>query len=917
MKLHNFISQKSLTALACFMCLSAHAETTTTEPAGYGEYWVHNRGGNLYQSVQIIKDYTFTDALQQPHPNRGQWPSYQYQLGIHAGVSYTQAEGCDTPIDVELFWFYMGSKAKLATNGDLTLRLYVSHTTGEPCDFAIESKGTLTLAHGVNPGDGSERSASYSVMFLSSLLKEESADGEITRPTMAFQNLNLHTTHANVSKGANYYVETESMNLHEGENTLSLRASLQMLDNGNKLSSADGFENVVVDKNTKEGEAATEIFMTNLDKNADFSIAGNLGIKNGSKVESDVDLNLKNVVSENGGTVHTDKTLGLKEYAVDTDIEANGIKLNGSNAVTISGGSMAAGDEQKQTELTVKEGESMFVSGVKMNKVEGTTFTKTAGGDLLVDGMNADDTEGSALVLEGGRLIGSGYVGDFTAKNGTAVHVDAVKTRAGEFTTLHTGDYTMQAGSSTVIDLGRPNMCDRVVVHGDADVTQSTLTINLACDEEAITLGSRYLVLENTTGTTTGLFGSLAGYTFRYVSPIQEPEGNNIYLTFDVAYNPIDPEERFWDVMDEEKFGESNGGTLDEIEDKISESETVGEFTDKAKDFYHSNSAMACMMTSLLQGTADHIRNVRGSVTNRDTYTQEGRIMRLESDGKSPYDPQSYALWVLPHATYLNVDDDDGLRGFNRRAWGATMGVDRRFTPRFMAGLSLGYEAAEDRAHTLRNDHDSRYVDVYGMYSSGDWQHAFTLGVGMHDIETNRNFHVADNAYHANGETDALTFNFSYEVSRQFRLSSTSSWAPVFSAELTYAEIDAFSEKGIDNAGLQLDKQDALHATLGLGARYMKNFVLFAYAPHATWWVQAMVNLHLGDQESDINAHFQANPNAPFTLHAIERDKVGLGLDVGVNVPLNRSWDVYGSMGSDLRPGSSEVHVNVGVRYNF
>ena len=251
------------------------------------------------------------------------------------------------------------------------------------------------------------------------------------------------------------------------------------------------------------------------------------------------------------------------------------------------------------------------------------------------------------------------------------------------------------------------------------------------------------------------------------------------------------------------------------------------------------------------------------------------------------------------------------------------LGVDRSLTPELLLGLSCGYEYSKiNIMGAQKSTGDNYYLDLYGRVNKGRWAHSFSVGVGMHELMHKRNVGVAGLAPFAGGtkgDISGMSLNLSYEAAVNFRVSERATLAPVFSIDTTAAWLSGYTETGMGNAGLSVNRQDAWSTVLGLGARYSYEFRALSRRTRkrSVLTAQVMLTLDAADQGSSVKAHFIGAPGYDFTQNGPSRDRVGGLLSVGLDLPVTDSWSGFGGVSYELRNDYRSVDGHIGVRHSF
>lgn len=325
---------------------------------------------------------------------------------------------------------------------------------------------------------------------------------------------------------------------------------------------------------------------------------------------------------------------------------------------------------------------------------------------------------------------------------------------------------------------------------------------------------------------------------------------------------------------------------------------------------------LTTMMSSMLAGNVNHLRNLRSSM---GTGTYAISVTPDAKGGMISHGRSNTEVWVTPTAGYNKANGDSNAPGFSRSSWGAMMGAERSINANTMLGISLGYDYARTEVLGATDETDTYNIDLYGTYRNGAWLNRASFGIGFHDFTNDRFVTVGDHFAHmSRGDANGTSLNFAYELSYTFQLDAKSTIAPLFTVESSLGWIGSYSEKGdIGNAGLHLDRQDAWATILGLGGRYTRDFNVMSSAPSARFEAMALMTFDVGDQGAPLTASFMGAPGRNFTVNPAANNRIGALIGAGATVPFNERLSAFGGTSFEFRSGTRDFTANIGVRYSF
>lgn len=539
-------------------------------------------------------------------------------------------------------------------------------------------------------------------------------------------------------------------------------------------------------------------------------------------------------------------------------------------------------------------------------------------GRLEVNGTIAS----KVTMTTGTTLNGTGTLGDVTGAADSSIYVGAAA-ESSDIATLTVGQYSAH-GADLLLDVTNAGADTLVVTAGAADVSADTLKLHFEGDESAVAEQTRHTIVDaqGTGVVVSGDYGLRIEHNMDTRNAHTVNEGGDVILVLSKNHKGADKNGNQQSVSDALRDIERAGiatGELAQVLTALAHTTSEGQAL-AALDSLGGVSNTA-LMSSVLEGALDHTRNLR-------QMAGQNGATRIELKGSDEccrryHTTPATELWFAPTAGYTRISGAEGVPSFGRQGYGAMLGVDRSLTPELLLGLSCGYEYSKiNITGAQKSTGDNYYLDLYGRVNKGRWAHSFSVGVGVHELMHKRNVGVAGLAPFAGGtkgDISGMSLNLSYEAAVNFRVSDRATLAPVFTIDSTAAWLDSYTETGMGNAGLSVNRQDAWSTVLGLGARYSYEFRALTNrtSKRSVLTAQAMLTLDTADQGSSVKAHFIGAPGYDFTQNGPSRDRVGGLLSVGVDLPVTDSWSGFGGVSYELRNDYRSVDGHIGVRYSF
>ena len=627
-----------------------------------------------------------------------------------------------------------------------------------------------------------------------------------------------------------------------------------------------------------------------------------------------------------------------------TLVIASGMTRVGSTRLLITGTEGGAAVSYDSTldvraDLTLKTlSDTTWTTAAQLLGAAGTTLSKQ-GASALILNSNAPNfataislNEGrlevngriaSAVTMSTGTTLnGSGTLGDVTGASGSSIVVGAAEPSSST-ETLTVGQYDAH-GADLLLDVTNAGADKLVVTAGAADVSADTLKLHFAGDESAVAEQTRHTIVEaqGTGIAVSGDYGLRIEHNMDTRNAHTVNEGGDVILVLSKNHKGADKNGNRQSVSDALRDIERAGiatGELAQVLTALAHTTSEGQALAALDSLGGVNNT--ALMSSVLEGALDHTRNLR-------QMAGQNGATRIELKGSDEccrryHTTPATELWFAPTAGYTRISGAEGVPTFGRQGYGAMLGVDRSLTPELLLGLSCGYEYSKiNITGAQKSTGDNYYLDLYGRVNKGRWAHSFSVGVGMHELMHKRNVGVAGLAPFAGatkGDISGMSLNLSYEAAVNFRVSERATLAPVFSIDTTAAWLSGYTETGMGNAGLSVNRQDAWSTVLGLGARYSYEFRALSRRTRksSVLTAQVMLTLDAADQGSSVKAHFIGAPGYDFTQNGPSRDRVGGLLSVGLDLPVTDSWSGFGGVSYELRNDYRSVDGHIGVRHSF
>lgn len=311
-----------------------------------------------------------------------------------------------------------------------------------------------------------------------------------------------------------------------------------------------------------------------------------------------------------------------------------------------------------------------------------------------------------------------------------------------------------------------------------------------------------------------------------------------------------------------------------------------------------SANAVTAVQQSLLDSTGHHMDILRSHIRPAHcNYGKMGAEMPQQRNG----------LWMVYEGGYDRIKGDST---YKRYANGLLMGLDRQLNCNATLGVAFGYEHSNARQTPFKATDDTYFIDLYSAVRTGCYNHKFTVGVGLHDIDTTSggNMLTMGNS----GSMDTHTINAGYELSRDFRICDRSFYTPFLTVNYAYVDGGDIRENGAYARQINYDSMNLLQA--GLGVAYHRTFRALPSQHDGTFGLSLAGVAEFSERHPDATINDMAWGGK---AKGNERKAFFGQLGMTLNIPMSDRTDMvagaYGRLGQDR----SSVTGNVGLRYAF
>lgn len=284
---------------------------------------------------------------------------------------------------------------------------------------------------------------------------------------------------------------------------------------------------------------------------------------------------------------------------------------------------------------------------------------------------------------------------------------------------------------------------------------------------------------------------------------------------------------------------------------------------------------------------------------------------------QAPSSPLSWGLWMQGYGSLGERRASDISSKYDYNTAGIVLGFDKKRTPSFLLGGTLGYSYTKLDMKDLNEDSkiDSYQASVYGIFKQNAFYVSGIAAYGYNRYDTNRGIAFADisrsTSTNYNGHLLSGYLEGGYKLITKYV-----DIIPMAFLQHSYLNRDGFSEDDAGNIGLDVGSEHYQSFIGSLGVRMKKSYAV-CMGGTITPELRIRWDHEFFDDDYTVNARFLGSSASAFTAtsDAFDRDRlaagVGINWQIKNNVSLNLSYDGYFS-------GDTTQHAGmVGFRYAF
>jgi outer membrane autotransporter protein len=591
--------------------------------------------------------------------------------------------------------------------------------------------------------------------------------------------------------------------------------------------------------------------------------------------------------------------------------------IEGTGTIDLGGNNLSAGANNRSTTFSgviSGTGGSLVKTGTGTLTLSGantyTGGTTVNGGSLLVTGSLAS----GVTIGSSGSLGGTGSITGNVVNNGTL----SPGTSIGTLTVA--GNYTQAAGSTYQVEINPAGQSDRLNVTGTATISGGTVSVVAGSGSYA--RNTSYTIL-NATGGVTGTYSGVTS-NLAFLSPTLRYDANNVFLDLILANNAF---ERGAQTGNQR----SVGAVLDQAA-----SFATGDFSNVINAIANLDTTQgpraldaiggqnySGFSTASVQSAQVFMTNFANQVGGGNSSGTGGRVALAEACDVAcdASDPSRWGAWGGGLGSFGTVAGDANSFGVTYSLGGFAAGLDHRFSPRFLAGVTAGYTSANLYTQNMPGRGTSGTVQfgVYGSFTEGALYLDALAGYARSDNAMTRPIQIPGLAARtAQSQTTANQFFGQLEGGYRIELDDSvgAFVTPFARLQASTSTQAAFSEWGADSLNLNVAAQTTNSLRSVFGAQIGAGL-------DAGWRDKLNLVLRLGwahehaDTNRPVTASFAGAPALSFTTAGAAAPRDGAIIGLAANTAVADATSVYFRYDGDMAGGNTSHILSAGLRMTW
>jgi autotransporter-associated beta strand protein len=640
------------------------------------------------------------------------------------------------------------------------------------------------------------------------------------------------------------------------------------------------------------------------------TLNGTFSIENGSVLYTVAGATSTGTDIENNGGANTpvvsDYTINQSVITRDQENTVNSLIFEDDGKLAVEAGGKL---EISSGKLTVSEGSNSTVSG-GMLTASSTDLVKDGAGQLNleneVDVTNDAKVEDGLLAIKGDGILkaknlivqsGGTLGGDGTAQADVQVF-GTLATGNSPGTLNITGDLTLDAGSTTEIEIESLSNYDQTIATGNISLNGTLTATNWG--NGSIQVGDKYDVFQSTGGTITGEFDTYNAPTNLRIRLLNDGSVASLRFAPETYTLMAQTQNQFNVAKALDSFIPATSGdtmTVSTALDELTAAEYPAAFHQVMPYFHES-------ISDILLDQSFH------QTERTQQRLSMNRARGLGATGSG------WRTWAQVNFDSMTASAFDATPGYDNERDGFQVGADFTASSDFQFGFFAGRDQNKvdySPGSSLRTE--SMQFGAYASLSdssSGFYIDAI-LTSGFVDLDTRRSISFTTIDRSAAGETDSAQFSAALSVGRDFKFGNFT-FGPHAGFELSHLNIDGFAESGADSLNLGLEDQTVKSLTSEIGGHLSYRMQLtesLTLVPE----LRVSLNNELTDSGRTIQASLEGGEGAAFDYVPVGRDRNGVSTSLGFSALRGDDWSASvhwntNSIERDAKSDSISISLN-------
>ena len=557
--------------------------------------------------------------------------------------------------------------------------------------------------------------------------------------------------------------------------------------------------------------------------------------------------------------------------------------------------------------LTLVGGGTLSLGGI--NTYTGSTTVNV--GALVVNGSIASS---SLLSVDpAGSVSGTGTLPSTAINGGMLAPGNSIGTLTVQ------GNFT-QNGGTYQVELAPGGQSDRLNVTGSATINGGTVQLVASPGSYA---NSTTYTLVNATGGVTGAYSSVTE-DFAFLTPTLSYGANNMFLTLALlqgafSFGGNTPNEKAVGYALDRSFANATGDFATVISALAGLSTAQGPLalnTISGQPWANFGTMNVATGSLFMNTVGQQMALARGGMAG-------GRRLVLAEacDVEACEGPGPWSAWLSAIGGLGSVQGNRNASTFTYNAGGAAAGLDYRFDPRFLVGLSVGYTHGTQWTNGFMGQgwSDTVSVAAYGSFTQAGFYVDALVGYAWSSNQLQRQIVIPNlQPRTANGSAGANQFLGQAEAGYKIGV-----YAPAQASVTPFARLavqsvtqNAFSESGANSLSLNVAQQGTSSLRSTIGAELAGEVPLgggseLALALRLGWMHE------FDDTSRPISAAFAGAPGNPFTVYGATpaRDSAVIGFQASTAIA--EATSIYLRYDGEVGGGTDNHTLNLGLRVSW